>query len=162
MREEQIALGIALRNLETFSIGSFSDRLLVQKKIYLAQSLGVDLGYRYNWYLKGPYSPELTTEAYQVIPFGEDKFEGYDFDEDINDIINQVNELSNHPNKERAHLNEADWYELLASVHYLTTNRQYGEKDKVRKKLIEEKPKYSKEQFDLSWEVLEEVFHIEG
>lgn len=160
MREEQIALGIALRNLETFSLDNFSDRLLVQKKVYLAQSLGVDLGYRYNWYLKGPYSPELTSEAYQVIPLGKQNFEDYDFDEEVNNILNEVNDLLNHPNRKLAQLNDVDWYELLASIHYLRTHRLYSKREQVCNKLIAEKPKYTRKQFDLAWEVLEEGFNI--
>ena len=58
-----IANGIVFQKM---AIGkeSFDDRLICQKKIYLLQSLGTNLGYTYNWYVRGPYSPALTTYIY--------------------------------------------------------------------------------------------------
>ena len=43
---------------------SFDERLLSQKKIFLLQELGVDIGYSYNWYIRGPYSPDLMAKGF--------------------------------------------------------------------------------------------------
>jgi hypothetical protein len=43
---------------------SFDDRLLLQKRIFLLDVAGVDLGYVHSWYLRGPYSPALTRDAF--------------------------------------------------------------------------------------------------
>ncbi|MFH1106963.1 MAG: hypothetical protein V1787_03635 [Candidatus Micrarchaeota archaeon] len=45
-------------------IGSFSDRLVIQKGTFLLQKLGVKLGYQFNLYIHGPYSKALTDELY--------------------------------------------------------------------------------------------------
>src|SRR6266446_6722845 len=54
------ALGLPLR------LDLFDDRMALQKTIYLCQQAGVHLGYRYNWYLRGPYSPDLTRDAFEL------------------------------------------------------------------------------------------------
>jgi hypothetical protein len=43
---------------------SFDDRLLLQKRMFLLDVAGVDLGYVHSWYLRGPYSPALTRDAF--------------------------------------------------------------------------------------------------
>ena len=63
MNNIDIANGIVFQKLK-ISKDSFDERLICQKKIYLLQSLGTNLGYTYNWYVRGPYSPALTTYIY--------------------------------------------------------------------------------------------------
>src|SRR4030042_1761326 len=46
--------------LGTLKLDTFDERLCLQKKIYCVQMAGLDLGYRYNWHIKGPYCPALT------------------------------------------------------------------------------------------------------
>jgi len=45
-------------------IKKFEDRLILQKVIYLLKLNGVDTGFDYGFYIRGPYSPELTREMY--------------------------------------------------------------------------------------------------
>jgi len=45
----------------------FINRLKIQKCVYLAKYYGLDLGYRYNMYIYGPYSADLSNEYYRVI-----------------------------------------------------------------------------------------------
>jgi hypothetical protein len=68
MDRQQIGLKLTLDALGLPArLDSFSDRLVLQKAIYLAQAAGVLLGYGYNWYLRGPYSPSLTRDAFAVV-----------------------------------------------------------------------------------------------
>ncbi|HEY6236176.1 MAG TPA: hypothetical protein VIW69_13840, partial [Candidatus Elarobacter sp.] len=53
-----IALDIPLR------VDTLDERKALQKAIYLAQEIGVDLGYMYGWHQMGPYSSQLA-EDYQ-------------------------------------------------------------------------------------------------
>lgn len=46
------------------SVGSFEDRLKIQKIIYLLELKGVKIGFNYSLYVRGPYSPELTKDIY--------------------------------------------------------------------------------------------------
>jgi hypothetical protein len=68
MDRQQIALKLSLDALNLpLRLSSFSDRLILQKAVYLAQAAGVQLGYSYNWYLRGPYSPALTRDGFAVV-----------------------------------------------------------------------------------------------
>ena len=46
------------------NLQKFDDRLLLQKRVYLLGAAGVDLGYVHSWYLRGPYCPALTRDAF--------------------------------------------------------------------------------------------------
>src|SRR3712207_9330456 len=51
-------------------------RKRVQKAVYIGQLTGVDLGYRFSWYVKGPYSTALTRDYYDLaedVNSGEDR-----------------------------------------------------------------------------------------
>ena len=45
-------------------LDSFKDKLVIQKVIYLIQKKGLDLGFSYGIYIRGPYSQGLTKELY--------------------------------------------------------------------------------------------------
>jgi len=67
MNRRQISLQLALdRASVKLDLSSFDRRLALQKLVYLFQQAGVHLGYSYNWYLRGPYSPALTEEAFNL------------------------------------------------------------------------------------------------
>ena len=44
---------------------SFSTRLRVQKILYLLQELGLQTGWKFSWYIRGPYSPDLAHELFE-------------------------------------------------------------------------------------------------
>jgi uncharacterized protein YwgA len=47
---------------------TFADRKRIQKLVYLLDVVfGLNLGFSYNWYLHGPYSPEVTKTVFDVI-----------------------------------------------------------------------------------------------
>jgi len=65
MNRQQILLALALSEAGvTMSVGQFDERLVIQKSVCLLQYAGVHLGYRFRWYLRGPYSTELTNDAF--------------------------------------------------------------------------------------------------
>lgn len=67
MDRQQIGLKLALSALQQeLDLTGFDPRLVLQKSIYLAQAAGVDLGYTFTWYLRGPYSPALTRDAFAL------------------------------------------------------------------------------------------------
>ncbi|MGC9108605.1 MAG: hypothetical protein ACP5IE_10520, partial [Infirmifilum sp.] len=43
---------------------SFDDRLRLQKYVFIMEKLNLDLGYSFNMYLRGPYSPALAIDYY--------------------------------------------------------------------------------------------------
>ncbi|MDA4110945.1 MAG: hypothetical protein OK439_00290 [Thaumarchaeota archaeon] len=46
-------------------MSSFQHRLKLQKVIYLLQQYGLQTRWGFNWYLRGPYSPELAHALYE-------------------------------------------------------------------------------------------------
>lgn len=55
-----------LKRLRSGKIDSLEDRIRSQKIHYLAQQFGIVSTYQYNLYLRGPYSPDLTHDLYQI------------------------------------------------------------------------------------------------
>jgi len=49
----------------------FEKRLPLQKYVFLARRLGLDLGYRFTLYLYGPYSPALANDYYELARRGD-------------------------------------------------------------------------------------------
>jgi uncharacterized protein YwgA len=45
-------------------MGTFENRIKLQKLVYILKSLGVDFGYDFTWYIYGPYSSDLTHDGY--------------------------------------------------------------------------------------------------
>lgn len=46
------------------SVNDFEERLAIQKALYLLQLRGVKTGFGFDLWVRGPYSPALTTELY--------------------------------------------------------------------------------------------------
>ena len=127
MDRQQIALKLAADGLGLdFKIESFQDRLILQKAIYLVQAARVHLGYHYQWYLHGPYSPSLTRDEYAVAADcarGLDDSKGWNLDKQSRKRLEGLRTLVK--SRRRAHL--ARELELLASVHFLITRQQVAE-----------------------------------
>ena len=121
MDRQQIGMKLAIEALGVeLRLASFRDRLVLQKAVYLAQAAGVNLGYRFRWYLRGPYSPALTRDAFaaatEVREFG-DESRGWALDSKSVQRLDSVRALvpgpgARHPDRQ---------LELLASLHYLIT-----------------------------------------
>jgi len=59
-------LSSCLDRLGGLDLTTLENRKLLQKRIYLLQAFGLDLGYRFGWYIYGPYSPDLTRDAFDL------------------------------------------------------------------------------------------------
>ena len=111
-------LDLFLRELgEDSSIEGIENRLRLQKAVYLGQLFGVDLGYRYSWYVKGPYSSPLTQDYYKLAESAADPRSGNVLRPDLAEKLGKARSLLTIPAD--VGLSKAHWYELLASLHYL-------------------------------------------
>ncbi len=123
MDRGQIALKLSLDSLRLgFQIDDFRDRFILQKAVYLVQAAGVHLGYYYQWYLHGPYSPSLTRDAYPMsaeLASGMDESQGWKLGEHSRKRLEHIQNLVQGPQEDRAR-----WLELLASVHFLIDRGQ--------------------------------------
>lgn len=59
LTNRQIALVLLLDKLGLEGPRTYEERRMVQAAVYIAKVAGVDCGYRYGWYVYGPYSPSL-------------------------------------------------------------------------------------------------------
>ncbi len=129
MDRQQIALKLAVDGLGLdLKVESFRDRLILQKVVYLVQGAGIHLGYYYQWYLHGPYSPSLTRDGYTVAADcarGLDDSKSWTLDKQSRERLEGLRRLVK--SRTRAHL--ARELELLASVHFLITRQQVAEPD---------------------------------
>jgi uncharacterized protein YwgA len=132
MDRRQISSLLVLKGLGCEPIlDSFSDRLILQKTIYLAQAAGVDLGYYYRWYLRGPYCPDVADDffAARADPQGvEEARTDWTLDDKSKKKLAGIRALCGKnavgPTTGSKPQGRARWLELLASVHYLVSRGQ--------------------------------------
>lgn len=163
MKKIDIANGIIFQKL-SIKKESFDDRLICQKKVYLLQSLGTDLGYSYNWYVRGPYSPALTNYVYNNLDvLASENFDECKLSMKAQKNIDSVNGLADD---KRPELNIASWYELLASLLYIDNNRESWKIDEKDQSLFDElmtyKPQYSLEQCNAAYDILKKRGFVEA
>ena len=150
MNKDHILLKLVLDRIgfENIRIGNFTERKILQKKIYLLQLTGIDLGYRYNWYLYGPYCPALASDTFSLrdeIEY-DDEFKDYELNSQTKsklDLLDTIVNLQNIPET-----SEPEWLELLASLHYLKhiaywPGKNNPEFEEVFEKLVESKPHFT-------------------
>ena len=124
MERRQIGVKLVMDQLGLpVRVESFADRLVLQKAVYLAQAAGVDLGYYYRWYVRGPYCPSVTDDGFCIateLSQNVDDSEGWTFDKvssqrlaGIRDFVARLDSAS-----------LAKKLELFASVHFLIDRKQ--------------------------------------
>jgi uncharacterized protein YwgA len=150
MDRQQIGLKLALDQLGLPArLSSFDDRLILQKAVYLAQAAGVELGYFFHWYLRGPYSPSLTRDAFTMvgeINGGLDDSEGWHFDDKSIDRLAKLKPLIATAQPAQ----RAAWLELLASVLFLLLNKrcQPGDNAGMREVLLRYGKEFTQDEID--------------
>jgi uncharacterized protein YwgA len=105
------------------SVDSFHDRLSVQKAVYLLEQAGIDLGYPFNWYVRGPYSRYVASDLYALIESDTSgELKKYKLTDPTREKIRKVSNLwTTRPDGKTK---RAQWLELLASVLFLIRTRQ--------------------------------------
>jgi uncharacterized protein YwgA len=145
------------------SLDTFADRLSLQKRIYLIQLSGVDFGYRYNWYLRGPYCPALTRDAFLLkdeVEGEEKEYTTYELTDSAIEKIHAVQKIWDLPGG--LGVSPEDWLELLASLHYLKHVAYWPgnnvAKERIFQKLVEAKPHFAErpDLIEAAWSRLDE------
>jgi len=147
-------LGGLLKRIDNFSPESFEEsfdsRLIFQKTVYLLQAFGLYLGYRFAWYISGPYSTGLTRDGYRLV----DKFE------ESPDVTLKKELLEARFDEFLRFLgdrkNDAKWLETLASIHFLKS-LYLGKRDKeIMHMILEKQPYLTNEEFNKALAYLEQ------
>lgn len=120
MDRRQITLKLVLDQLEApCKVNDFDDRLAIQKAIYLVQAAGVELGYHFQWYLRGPYAPSLAKNAHAAcaeLGTSNDESKGWRLEDEFAKKLHELRPLVKPESESNV---SARRLELLASVHYL-------------------------------------------
>jgi len=122
------------------NITTVQDRKRFQKAVFLGQMAGADMGYRYGWYLMGPYSSALTRDYYELseaLSIDDEDVKNYSLNSDIRNLLEKIKPCFSVPADVK--LPMEDWLELLSSILYL---KKISELDDglMQQKLKTEKP----------------------
>lgn len=168
MDDRLIDFKLVVDQVGDFNMDSLRGRIALQKKIYLLQLSGLDLGYRFNWYIRGPYSPSLADIAFEVWNNKEyvaEEVSEYELGSESLDLISKIKGLitSKSPFPD---LEDYGWLELLASVHYIRhiaySPNQNKDKQHICQSVLELKPQYKLKHVEKAWDTLNEWDLIEN
>ena len=160
--ERILRLIVYFQELERkIDLSTLSSRKISQKITYFIQEFGLNLNYVFNWYIYGPYSPELARESYEIYSTG-DPLISYEnelpkLQPPEKEILKKIKNFLDEIQILSAGKDEEYWIELLSSVHYLykhaypkVTNPQ-----EAWSILNSVKPlKFSKEDVKTAWSIL--------
>ena len=137
MAEQITVLQLVLNELQLGnSISSINDRITLQKVVCLAQEAGLQLGYGFNWYVRGPYSPALASDYYQLAG-AEEAIQAdvgrLELTEAARGAIAKVAAVFDIP--QGVALDQVRWLELCASISFLM--KRYRLSTEAAKRKIE-------------------------
>ena len=92
-----------------------SARRMIQAQVYLAQELGLDAGYGFEWTTQGPYSSELTSDLYDLT-VGPTGILPFKLNESYLRRVSRIVNIMKPPVDVK--LSNDQWITLLAALHY--------------------------------------------
>jgi uncharacterized protein YwgA len=138
--EKTLILSRVLKTIgfDNVDMDNFDNRLIYQKLIYLIQNYGLSLGYGYSWYVKGPYSPELTKTLFTINPESFAESDNFRFQND-DVVIGKMHEIKTILNNK---IQDPLFLEILASIVFIKKFLQTEiSMEGLRSELLKRKPK---------------------
>lgn len=99
---------------KTPKVDSFEDKLVIQKTICLLELMGFKIGYSFSLYIRGPYSPDLTSELYGRRNEVESMDTNYELSAKERQLLMQVSETSDNL--------DSTMLEIMATYAYFICN----------------------------------------
>jgi len=131
MDRQQILLAKTLESANIpLCVDTFDDRLILQKATYLLQSAGIHMGFRFRWYLRGPYSPDMTASAFGIVnegDFAQNELKNWNLDQESASRAAKLKPLLNRESESASA--KARRLELLASALFLFKTEQAKPED---------------------------------
>lgn len=148
-REKILSKILDMLNLGRPNMTDFSTRLKLQKIVYLLQASNMSLGYGFNWYVRGPYSPDLAKVLYEIYRSETIYEEGKTIQFMNPTGISMV--LEDFKNKLGDNINNPTYLEVLASMHYINkvVFSGHGNLNEVKRRLLEAKPSLRNLEMDI-------------
>ena len=147
--KEYILLCSIWDRIGPFDMNRFTDRLILQKKVFILQEIGLDFGYRFGKYTYGPYCSRLASDGFKVNLKENSKNANKEcIDEEF---LVKLKEL------EKGHERSASWFELLGTIAYLR-NKERKSKEEIKEQISKEKAYLFEEKlFDEAYKKLLEL-----
>jgi len=128
MAEQTTILQLVLDRLQLGnSISTISERIALQKVVCLTQEAGLQLGYSFNWYMRGPYSPALASDYYLLASMQQDvenEAKKFVLNDSAKAAVDRVAVLLSPP--AGVALDRVGWLELVASIAFLMKRYRLG------------------------------------
>jgi uncharacterized protein YwgA len=153
MNPTQLA-GLVKRVYPSFDMTNFSDRLKLQKFIYLMQSTNLNLGYKFSLYLHGPYSTQLARDGFDMPSFGEVdelKFEDVELESKFQKFYMFLGDKKD----------KKDIMEILGSLHLFHKLNPAFSEEKIIKLVLEKNSNFEEEEVKNMLEKLKQFREIE-
>ena len=135
MAEQTTVLQLVLDYLEMGNtISTIDERIAIQKVVCLTQEAGLPLGYGYNWYVRGPYSPGLAADYYQIArlrPSVETDAKKFALTASALAAVEKVKSVMFVP--QGVGLDRVRWLELVASIAFLIKRYRLGRQAAAQK-----------------------------
>jgi len=158
MDERQIGLALTLNELGMrCDVSGFDSRLILQKTVYLIEEAGIRLGYSFNWHLRGPYSPALTRDLFDLASNSEDVTD-WVLDDHSKSIAQRVRPLFSAASNEDLAA-KACRLELAASLLYLLRRQRVSVDDceKAKAQLAKNGKHFSSDEVSAAVQLLRQV-----
>lgn len=153
--KKAITLGIILKRIGNLNISTFEGRLVLQKTIYLLQSFGFYLGYKFSWYIHGPYSPDLTRDAFRLQPIYAEvptiRFSDQKIEKCLKDFRKFIGDKES----------DADWLEQLACTHFLKALNPKADRDTIVQAVLDHETHFERKACEEAWDYLTQQHLIE-
>jgi uncharacterized protein YwgA len=126
-------------------MNDFQDRLKYQKIVYLIQKFGLSLGYGYSWYVRGPYSPDLTKNLFSISKNPTIFSEGCKLR--LNNEEKVISRIDEFKNLLEENINDPLFLEILASMVFIkdTYQSKNVDNEELKEILLELKPRLKQE-----------------
>lgn len=141
--------GLIKRIYPSFSMDSFDNRLKLQKIVFLMRSAGIDIGYSYSLYLRGPYSPGLTRDAFIIQDWDVIQEIRFSSPEHETNFVGFLRKIEPHKNDSR-------WLEVASTLLLIKELRGNDSEDLLVKEVAELKKPITEQQVSAVYASLRE------
>lgn len=149
---------------KSFDMSLFKNRLFYQKLIFLLNEITNEFNYNYNWYIRGPYSPDLTKDMFYINELWNQNNSFIDMiktknvhDKSLDTEITSINTLKSSFIKEFNREWDTNDLEILASLLFIdkhTYSKCRNSKIDTIKEFIERKPELKDRPINNYWNIL--------
>ncbi len=117
-------------------LSTFPKRKQLQKLTYLFQAFGLDLNFKFSWYVHGPYDSSLTKVLYN----DDKEISTRQVPESFKDEKKKLKALKNFLGKD---VESSRVLELIGSLHFIVNHTKNNKSDQeIIDKLLELKPQF--------------------